>query len=328
MEFRTAVSIEKPTFNISYRDGIMMIGSCFVENIGSKLNENKFTVDINPFGTLYNPSSIALSVKMLLHPERFSCGDLFEHEGIYHSFAHHSRFSSHSADESLHKINSRLYASSANLSKASRLVVTFGTAFVYRLESNGQVVSNCHKLPERMFHREMVSVESIVKEWNSLLLSVWEQYPDLKIYFTVSPIRHWKDGAHSNQLSKATLLLAVNALHKQYPERINYFPAYEIMMDELRDYRFYADDMIHPSEKAINFIWECFSRNYLSEESMQILKEWQKIQKALDHKPYQPESEAYKRFISQTLLKAEQISRKFPYFDIAKEIELLRSKVK
>ncbi|MDR1623686.1 MAG: GSCFA domain-containing protein [Tannerellaceae bacterium] len=326
MEFQTQVSISESNFDFSYQDKIMLMGSCFAENIGTKLNEAKFTVDINPFGILYNPSSIALSLKALLHPAPFSSDELFEHEGLFHSFAHHSRFSAPSSEELSDKINRRLAVSAANLSKASRLILTFGTAFVYSLKSNGRIVSNCHKLPEKMFFRQIVSTDAILTEWNTLLLSLWEQNPDIKVLFTVSPVRHWQDGAHGNQLSKATLLLAVDALQKKYPERIAYFPAYEIMMDELRDYRFYADDMLHPSSVAIDYVWECFTRHYLARESQVVLKEWLEIQKAMNHKPFQPQSEGYRQFISQTLLKAEQINRKFPFFDIVKEIERLRGK--
>ncbi|MDR1161848.1 MAG: GSCFA domain-containing protein [Tannerellaceae bacterium] len=327
MEFRTPVTIPGLIFDFSYQDDIMLMGSCFAENIGTKLYEAKFTVDINPFGILYNPASVALSLKALLHPAQFSADDLFEHEGLFHSFAHHSRFSSPSPDESADKINRRLAVSSATISNASRLIITFGTAFVYRLKSTGQIVSNCHKLPEKMFSRELVSPDYIISEWNTLLLSLWEQNPDIKLLFTVSPVRHWKDGAHHNQLSKATLLLAIDALQRKYPERIGYFPAYELLMDELRDYRFYAGDMLHPSPVAIDYIWECFVRHCLAGESQTLLQAWREIQKAMDHKPFQPQSEGYRRFISQTLLKAEQISRKFPFFDMTKEIEQLRSKV-
>jgi hypothetical protein len=327
MEFKTQVAIPELAFDFSYQDKTMLMGSCFAENVGNKLNDAKFTVDNNPFGVLYNPASVALSLKMLLHPVQFSPADLFEHEGLFHSFAHHSRFSSPSAEESSDKINRRLAVSSVNLTKATRLIITFGTAYVYRLISNGKIVSNCHKLPEKMFSRDIVSINYIISEWNTLLLSLWEQNPDIKILFTVSPIRHWKDGAHNNQLSKATLLLAVDTLQKKYPERIGYFPAYEIMMDELRDYRFYADDMLHLSAVAIEYIWECFTRHCLACQTQAVLKEWIEIQRAMNHKPFQPRSEGYRRFILQTLLKAEQISRKFPSFDLTKEIELLRSKV-
>ncbi|MCD7977465.1 MAG: GSCFA domain-containing protein [Tannerellaceae bacterium] len=327
MEFRTVITIPKSRSGFSYEDQCMLLGSCFVENIGNKLEENKFTVDINPFGTLYNPLSIATSITRLLHPESFSSGDLFHHGGVYHSFAHHSRFSFPSEEESLSAMNRRLFVSSGNLLNATRLIITFGTAFVYRLKSDNRLVSNCHKLPEQLFIRELLTVEEIVKEWKEVLLAIWEQNPALEVLFTVSPIRHWKDGAHANQISKSTLLLASEEIRKLYPGKISYFPAYEIVMDELRDYRFYADDMIHPSGKAIAYIWERFMESYFSPETKSLLKEWQNIQKALNHKPFHPESEAYQSFITQTLLKAEQIMEKFPYFQLSEEIELLRTKL-
>ena len=326
MELYTTIKIPKPPFRFSWQERILLLGSCFAENIGAKLAENKFNVDINPFGTLYNPASIAAALRMLLHPERFTANDLFRHEGVYHSFTHHSRFSSTSEKECLEKINDRLFASAQEIRKTGYMVITLGTAYVYRLKSSGQVVANCHKLPEKMFDRSMLSVAEIVSEWKELLLSLWEQCPDLKILFTVSPIRHWKDGAHGNQLSKATLLLAIDALQKEFPEHTAYFPAYEIMMDELREYRFYADDMLHPSTTAIEYIWERFTGSMLSPDSLSILKEWKDIQKAINHKPFQPESEAYKRFISQTLLKMERLNEKFPYFDMTNEVEMIKKK--
>ena len=205
MELYTRILLPKARFSFSYEDRVVMMGSCFAENIGRKLEENKFSVDINPFGTLYNPASVAEGLRMLLRPERFTSGDLFRHEGVYHSFTHHSRFSASSEEECLDHINSRLSQSSDFLRKATRLVITLGTAFVYRLKSDGRIVSNCHKLPEKMFDRQRLSTQEIVEDWKPLLLALWEQNPALKILFTVSPIRHWKDGAHENQLSKATL---------------------------------------------------------------------------------------------------------------------------
>ena len=266
MEFYTHITIPKTPFTFSYTVQTVLLGSCFAENIGKKLEGNKFKTDLNPFGTLYNPSSIA------------------------------------------------------------EAILTFGTAWVYKLKSSGKVVSNCHRLPEKMFDRQLLTVGEIVAEWKSLLLSLWKQNPELKILFTVSPIRHWKDGAHGNQLSKATLLLAIDALQKEFPEHTAYFPAYEIMMDELREYRFYADDMLHPSTTAIEYIWERFTGSMLSPDSLSILKEWKDIQKAINHKPFQPESEAYKRFISQTLLKMERLNEKFPYFDMTNEVEMIKKK--
>lgn len=327
MELYTYIHIPRAPFRFSCTERMLLLGSCFAENIGTRLAENKFNVDINPFGTLYNPASIAAALRRLLHPERFTAGDLLQHEGVYHSFSHHSRFSSTSETECLRNINDRLEASTNEFRKTTYLVVTLGTAYVYRLKSSGEVVANCHKLPEKMFDRSMLTVGEIIAEWKELLLSLWKQNPDLKILFTVSPIRHWKDGAHGNQLSKATLLLAVDELQAAYPERIAYFPAYEIMMDELRDYRFYATDMLHPSELAIDYIWQRFTENFLSDETKGILKEWAEIQKAINHRPFQPESDAYKRFISQTLLKMERINEKFPSFDLTKEMEIIKSKL-
>ncbi|MCD7851742.1 MAG: GSCFA domain-containing protein [Parabacteroides sp.] len=326
MELYTRISIPKAPFAFSYTEQTVLLGSCFAENIGKKLEESKFKTDLNPFGTFYNPSSIAEAIRMLLHPERFTGDDLFRHEGVYHSFCHHSRFSSPSETECLENINGRLFSSAEIIRKARRMIITLGTAWVYRLRSTGKIVSNCHKLPEKMFDRQMLSVDEITAEWKSLLLSLWEQNPELKILFTVSPIRHWKDGAHGNQLSKATLLLAVEQLQKEFPGQTAYFPAYEIMMDELRDYRFYADDMLHPSLQAIEYIWERFTETMLSREAQAILKEWKDIQKAINHKPFQPESEAYKHFISQTLLKMERLNEKFPYFDMTNEIEMIKKK--
>lgn len=327
MELYTAIKISSPPFLFSCRERMLLLGSCFAENMGTRLAENKFNVDINPFGTLYNPASIAAAVRLLLHPQQFTAGDLFCHEGVYHSFTHHSRFSSTSEKECLEYINGRLSTSAEAFRRTGYLVATWGTAYVYRLKNTGEVVANCHKLPEKMFERSMLTVADIVAEWKELLLSVWEQTPELKVLLTVSPIRHWKDGAHGNQLSKATLLLAADELQKEYPERVAYFPAYEIMMDELRDYRFYATDMLHPSELAVDYIWQRFTENYLSEETKGFLKEWAEIQKAINHRPFQPESEAYRRFMSQTLLKMERVNEKFPFFDMAKEMEMIKSKL-
>lgn len=327
MEFQTPVQLQKPAFDFSYADRFLLLGSCFAENMGARLQENKFTVDVNPFGILYNPASVADAIRMLLRPERFTEADLFSHEGAYHSFMYHSRFSSVEAENSLAMMNNRLTESAEQLRKATRLVVTFGTSYVYRLKENGQIVANCHKLPERMFEHERLSVDTITEEWKGLLFSLWEQVPDLKVLFTVSPIRHWKDGAHGNQLSKATLLLAVDRLQSIFPGRIVYFPAYEILMDELRDYRFYAEDMLHPSTVAIDYIWQRFCESSLSVDSQLALRSWQDIRRALEHKPFQPESQAHKQFIRQTLLKMEQLRDKFPSFDLANEYTLLASKL-
>lgn len=327
MAFRTQVVIDQPPFDLSYQDKVLLLGSCFAENMGNKLESNKFDVDVNPFGTLYNPLSIERSLQLLIKSVTFSSSDLFKQDGAFHSFTHHSRFSAVSAARTLQTINNRMQRSSEQLTQATRLIITFGTAYVYCLKTNGEVVANCHKLPERCFNRKRLSVEEIVASWRSLLSALWRQNPTLNVVFTVSPIRHWKDGAQANQISKAILLLAVETLAKAYPHQVSYFPAYEIMMDELRDYRFYADDMLHPSSLAIEYIWERFLDLYLSKQTRSTLKEWEEINKAIRHQPFQSDSEKYRLFILQTLLKAEQIREKFPSFDLSEEIAFLKSKL-
>ncbi len=328
MEFKTTVTIAPGGFQISPKEKTILLGSCFVENIGTYLIENKFQVDLNPFGIIYNPASVASSLYRLLDPEPFRITDLFQHQGVYHSFSHHSRFSGTDPEQVLSHINGRLQTSSDMLCNIDRLIITFGTARIYKEKISGRLVSNCHKLPDKTFDRVFLSVEDIVLKWKTLLAALFKKRPGLQILFTVSPVRHWKDGAHGNQLSKATLLLAVEQLCGLYPGQIHYFPSYEIMLDELRDYRFYADDMLHPSPLAFRYIRERFADTYFTPETQELLTEWEVIRKALLHKPFHPDSEAYRSFIMQTLLKAEQLEQKFPYFYMTKERDLLLSKLK
>jgi len=326
MKFRTEIEITSLGVKIGYENRVLALGSCFAAHIARKLAGAKFRVAENPSGILFNPLSIAAAIRSYADPAPVTRGELGFDGEVWHHFGFHGDFSAPTADEALQKMNAARQTGADALRTADRIVLTFGTAWVYKLKSSGKVVSNCHRLPEKMFDRQLLTVGEIVAEWKSLLLSLWKQNPELKILFTVSPIRHWKDGAHGNQLSKATLLLAIDALQKEFPEHTAYFPAYEIMMDELREYRFYADDMLHPSTTAIEYIWERFTGSMLSPDSLSILKEWKDIQKAINHKPFQPESEAYKRFISQTLLKMERLNEKFPYFDMTNEVEMIKKK--
>jgi hypothetical protein len=257
----------------------------------------------------------------MLNPEPFTEEDLLLHEGLYHSFAHHGRFSDVSAASCLSAINASLNDAAEWIRAASYFVVTFGTAYVYRLKKNGTVVANCHKRPASDFVRECLTVDAIVAEWSALLEDLWRIHPSLKIICTVSPVRHWQDGAHPNQLSKATLLLAEQALTGQYPGRVAYFPAYEIMMDELRDYRFYAEDMMHPSPQAIDYIRERFGDVYMNRETRSLMEAVERIHKDLNHKPFNPSSAAYKQFLMQTLLNIRKLQTKNSYICLSKEEE-------
>ncbi|MDP4186326.1 MAG: GSCFA domain-containing protein, partial [Bacteroidota bacterium] len=223
-QFRTEVQIPEYSWRLDHSHQIMMIGSCFSENIGQILIQNKFPVDLNPFGILFNPTSIAQSLELLIEKKVFTEEDLFYHAGIWNSFAHHSRFSSVDKDIALDTINRQVQTSSENLRNASSLIITFGTAWVYEYQKTGQIVSNCHKLPANEFKRYRLSIPEIMDQWINVLHRLWEINPELRILFTVSPIRHWKDGPNENQLSKSTLLLAVDHLVKEFgPEKAAYF---------------------------------------------------------------------------------------------------------
>jgi hypothetical protein len=319
ISYCTYIKIPESPFKIAYGDSILFIGSCFAGNMGDKMSEYRFNVDVNPFGVLYNPLSVSSACRLLLNPKPFTEDDLFFYDGMYHSFAHHGRFSDVSAGKCLSGINESLSRAAAYLRKTSRLIVTFGTAYVYRQKSGGAVVANCHKLPESDFIRERLSVDEVTNEWSVLLNELWRGNPSLKVIFTVSPVRHWKDGAHLNQISKSTLLLAEQALAEQYPGQVLYFPAYELMMDELRDYRFYAEDMIHPSSQAIRYIWERFCDTCMDGETLSYMKEIDEINKRLNHKSLTGNKKAYKQFLMQTLLKIRQLRNKNPYICISKE---------
>lgn len=327
MNFRTQVELPEKKVEIRHSERILLLGSCFVENIGNLLFENKFRCDMNPFGVLYNPLSIVKALGQILERKRYGERDLFYASGKWHSWMHHGNFSDVSVTDCLSRINERITKTAELLPETDWLIVTFGTAYVYYLNENQEVVGNCHKQPDKLFSRNMLDVGKIVSAWQPLLAQLKFVNPNLKVLFTVSPIRHAKDGMHGNQLSKSTLLLAVDELCKEHAD-CYYFPSYEIMMDELRDYRFYADDMLHPSNLAVSYIWECFSRSFFGIETKRIMEEWKNIRKGLAHKPFNPNSEAYRTFLSQIVLKIVQIKEKFPYLEVQKELELCESRLK
>ncbi|MDR3704780.1 MAG: GSCFA domain-containing protein [Paludibacteraceae bacterium] len=311
MCFRTIIPISAAENTIQHKQKLVMMGSCFTENIGERLQNAKFSVDLNPFGILYNPFSIRQSIARLIQPEPFSEKELFQYEGRWHSFMHHSRFSDTDLDSCLQGLNTRLEQSAKQLQSADYLLITFGTAWVYELVQTGQVVSNCHKLPEKTFNRRRLTVDEIVQVYQPLISALLAQNAKLKLIFTVSPIRHWKDGAHENNVSKSILLLAIDALQKQF-ESVSYFPAYELMMDELRDYRFYTDDMLHPNKTAIDYIWTQFSNCYFTTETKQVVTEMEKLTKLLQHRPFNATGKVYNQFCAQQLNKIKHFELAYP----------------
>ena len=256
----TPVLAPQMPFRIDYSTGIVSLGSCFADEIGARLQEGDFHVELNPFGALYNPASIAAAVRRLVDDSPIGREDLVQNEGYWHSWHHHGSFSRATAGATLMVCNSRLHRAHAALGEASLLMVTFGTAWVF--ERKGAIVANCHKVAPQEFARRRMTVEEIVALWQPLLEELAAYYPGLHVLFTVSPIRHMADGAHGNQLSKSTLLLAVDQLIAQNSrlKTLSYFPAYEIVLDELRDYRFFDEKMTHPTSVAVDVVWERFQR--------------------------------------------------------------------
>jgi hypothetical protein len=308
--FRTAFVIPNSEKKINYQSPIMLIGSCFSEYVGNKLSDSKLMVDNNPFGIVYNPLSVKSGLMRLIDSRPYSKEELFNHEGVWGSFDHHSRFSDLDPESTLLKINDRLTASSVFIRKANFLFLTFGTAYVYNLKSSGKIVSNCHKFESSEFIRTRLNVEQIVTEYDLLIHQLNRINPNLEIVFTVSPIRHWKDGAHENQLSKSILLLAIDHICTSHKNTL-YFPSYELIMDDLRDYRFYEEDMLHPNKIAINYIWSRFRECFLENDVISIMKEVEKVILATRHKPFNPKAESFQAFVHQQLDKIRYLKNQY-----------------
>lgn len=315
IKHKTTIEIEEALFNIRYQDNILSMGSCFAQNIASFLAQNFYPISVNPFGTLYNPISIRNSLGLLLNNYEFQADDLFFHNGLWSSFQHHSSFSSPSPTTTLEQINIELIKARTRLQQSKVLILTFGTAWVYELRKNNKVVSNCHKMPANRFKRKRLSVAEIIESLGPLLEYLKEYLPELNIILTVSPIRHLKDGFVENQLSKSTLLLAVQEMVSR-ASFIHYFPAYEIMMDDLRDYRYYADDLVHPSKLAIQYIWEHFANHYLDPKESAIRNSITKLQKAIQHRPFNPKSNGHQKFVLQQLKNIDKIQKKVPTLNL------------
>lgn len=316
MELRTHIDIEPSVQRINYQTPAMFIGSCFAASIGSRLEAGRLPVLINPSGTVYNPVSVASSLNNIIREKKFGTSDLYCHNRTWLSFHHYTDFSGEDSEIVLDKINHRSLEAKEFLGKARFLFVTFGTARVFKFKETGEIVSNCHKLPSELFERELLSVDDIVNLWNHQLDQIQSHFPELKIVFTISPVRHWKDGAHGNQVSKSVLFLAVETLLK-HPVGPLYFPAYELLIDDLRDYRFYDDDMIHPSKLAIDYIWNAFSRCYIDRVTMDLWNEAAKILKAADHRLR--DTGEKKKFAENMLRKISDLEKKIPSIDFREE---------
>lgn len=296
MNFTTQIPISKHKNNISHKDKIMLLGSCFTENIGNKLSINGFETLINPFGILYNPFSICSSLNRIINLKFLDSEDLVKVNEFWFSYEHHGVFRDEKCDNLLQTINLGISEANSFLKQTNWLIITLGTAWIFFLKENNKILGNCHKLNPQLIDKKLLSVDEIVENTSLTINNIREINPNIKIILTVSPIRHWKQGYRENLISKSSLHLATN----QLCETINdcfYFPAYEIVMDELRDYRFYQADMLHPSEIAVDYIWEKFSTHLFSDSTANLCKDYCKLHSMKQHKAFNPESQGYKNHL-------------------------------
>ena len=297
----------------------MTIGSCFSENIGQYFEQYKFYININPFGQQYNPYSIANAINRLVSPTLYTEANLIYQDELYHSYDHHGDFSKSSQEETLKNINSSLTTAAESLKQTTALMLTFGTSHYFRLKETGKVVSNCHKMPGTHFDFELMKPDQIVNELERTFTALWSINPSLKIVLTVSPVRYFAFGHYENSVSKAHLFTAIHALREKYPA-LYYFPAYEIVMDDLRDYRFYAEDMLHPNHQAIAYVWEAMSHALLPLFTQNLLKELDEIVTAAGHRPRNPNSQAHQKFIEAILHEMQKLETQYGLdFSLEKE---------
>ncbi len=310
-DFRTIIPSDKYPFSIDYQSKILFMGSCFSNNISQKLIDGGFSVTVNPFGVLYNPLSIKEAFDILIEQKQFTESDLIESHGLYHSFSHHGSFSDISKEKALEKTNHSVNSNLNLIQNTNVVFITFGTAYVYRYIKSQKIVSNCHKISAKEFEHFALNIDEIVLEYKILLKQLYSKNPNIKIVFTVSPVRHWKDGTHENQLSKSTLHLAIAQLQAEF-NFVHYYPSYEIVMDDLRDYRFYAEDFIHINSQAVDYIYNHFQNSFYTSKTKNIEQKVHKLRQALNHRPFNPESKEHQKFIEKTKTKIIQLKQDFP----------------
>lgn len=323
--FRLPLPPAPAPFQIQHGDWLMLAGSCFAEHMGQKLAERKFQTLSNPFGIVYNPLSMTQSLhRILAGNQEFAATELFENQGLWHSWEHHGRFSHPDKSETLANINAAYRQAADFLKQTNCLLLTLGTADVFALRETGQLVANNHKMPGPLFDARRLSVEEIADAVGEVMGKIesatrFHGVPHFQVILTVSPVRHLRMGLVENQRSKARLILACEVVCRQLPYA-HYFPAYELLLDDLRDYRFYASDMVHPSEVAVDYIWECFSQTYFSESTRALNARIEKILAAAQHRPFHPNSSQHRAFAQAQLEAIAQIKAEMPALDFEKEV--------
>ncbi len=313
MKLQTKITIQKQINNlINYNSKLLVLGSCFSENIGNQLNYFKFQTAQNPFGILFHPKAIEKLILNSINKEVYSDKDIVFQNERWHCFDAHSSLSTHHKEQLLENLNLAVSKTHANIKEASHIIITLGTSWVYRFIETDKIIANCHKIPQKKFFKELLTVDEITESLEAIITLLKSIHQNINILFTVSPVRHLKDGFTENTQSKSHLIAAIHQTI-DVRKQVYYFPSYEIMMDELRDYRFYAEDMIHPNKIAINYIWERFIATWFSEETKPIMKEIDIIQKGIAHRPFNEKSKEHQQFLQNLDLKKEKIQEQFPF---------------
>ena len=313
MNLQTHIPFSKETRHpIDYSSKVFLLGSCFSENIGDKFNHFKFQSSQNPLGILFHPKAIETLIVNAINEKEYTKEDVFFLNERWHCFESHSQLSNASKEELLNNLNEAVKSTHQQLQEASHIVITLGTAWAYRFIETDTIVANCHKVPQKKFLKELLPIDEISESLDAIISLIRDINPTVNFIFTVSPVRHLKDGFVQNQQSKANLIAAIHQVVEPR-KRLFYFPSYEIMMDELRDYRFYNEDMVHPNKIAINYIWEKFSEAWISESSTTTMKKVDSIQKRLNHKPFNPDSEEYQKFLTSLDADIQSLEEEFAF---------------
>lgn len=309
MKFSLDFPLPAYPVRLSYKEPVLLVGSCFAEHIGGCLQQHRFNVITNPNGIVFNPISMATQIASYFSAKKYEEADLFHHNGLWHSWIHHGSFAGTEVNDTLARINDAQQEASAQFKNAGWVMLTFGSAWVYERKETGEVVANCHKVPSQHFNKRLLSVGEIVSVYDELLKQ--EIFANKKVMISISPVRYVLDGMIENNLGKAVLLQAAHTLVQQH-ENVFYFPAYEIVIDELRDYRFFDKDLVHPNTLAIEYVWERFAAGVMDEQTQAFVKEVSALNNALQHRPLHPGTDAYAKFKEQTAARLKQLQEKYP----------------
>lgn len=320
MNFRLTFPVDPLASPVQYRSKIMMSGSCFAEEIGIRMQDHKFDVLLNPNGILFNPLSIVQSLQGYMDGREYTESDLFLHEDIWHHWDFHSRFSGASPAAMLDQINQQQAAAAQRIREADWLIITLGTAYVHVLKENNQIVANCHKVPDASFYKRLLTVDEIVAALDNMMHRLFFMNRKVNILYTVSPVRYARDGVVANNLSKSILLQAVHHLVNKF-DRLHYFPAYELVIDDLRDYRFYKEDLVHPNDLAVQYVWEHFTNACLDADTQLLLKQVADILRARQHRPFNPDTPQHQHFLQVYAEKTSALMHAHPYLNLQPELD-------